>query len=70
MRRECNEIRDGYFRHEHEKHIISYRERLNGIQNCQLESNPTLNELSSWSFHALLMGKLRVNLAQNGRSSK
>lgn len=31
MGRECNEIRDGYFRHEHEKHIIFYRQRLNDI---------------------------------------
>ncbi len=29
--RECNEIRDGYFRHEHEKHIIFYRQRFNDI---------------------------------------
>ena len=31
MGSECNEIRDGYFRHEHEKHIIFYRQRLNDI---------------------------------------
>lgn len=31
MGRECNEIRDGYFRHEHESHIIFYRQRLNDI---------------------------------------
>ena len=31
MGRECNDIRDGYFRHEHEHHIIFYRQRLNDI---------------------------------------
>ena len=31
MGRECNGIRDGYFRHEHESHIIFYRQRSNDI---------------------------------------
>ena len=31
MGRECNDIRDGYFRHEHESHIIFYTQRSNDI---------------------------------------
>jgi toxin ParE1/3/4 len=31
MGRECNDIRDGYFRHEHESHIIFYTQRSNYI---------------------------------------
>ncbi len=31
MGRECNDLRDGYFRHEHQRHIIFYTQRLNDI---------------------------------------
>lgn len=31
MGRECNEIVDGYFRHEHESHIVFYTQRSNDI---------------------------------------
>ncbi len=31
MGRECSDIRDGYFRHEHESHIIFYTQRSNNI---------------------------------------
>ena len=31
MGRECNDIRNEYFRHEHESHIIFYRQRSNDI---------------------------------------
>ena len=31
MGRECNDIRDGYFRHEHESHIIFYTQRSSDI---------------------------------------
>ena len=31
MERECNNIRDGYFRHEHQSHIIFYTQRSNDI---------------------------------------
>lgn len=29
--RECNDIRDGYFRHEHQSHVIFYTQRSNDI---------------------------------------
>lgn len=31
MGRKCNDIRDGYFRHEHQSHIIFYTQRSNDI---------------------------------------
>jgi len=31
MGRECHHIRDGYFRHKHESHIIFYTQRSNHI---------------------------------------
>ena len=31
MGRECNDIRDGYFRHEHQSYVVFYTQRTNDI---------------------------------------